>query len=255
MKIITLNTWGGLAGREALLDFFERYKDFVDVFCLQEVWSAPYEHLNGHLAATHVLDNDKILTEGVQKISAILDEHTSFFRPHHLENYGIMMLVRKDFSVLEEGEVFVHKHKGFIPEDNVGKHARNINYIKTSLNDKPLTIINFHGLWNGLGKSDSDERLEQSRNIVNFLKTIEGEIILCGDFNLLPETESLKMFKDFGLRNLIKEYNVTSTRTSHYKKPLKFADYIFVSKGLNVKDFQVLPDEVSDHSPVLVEIE
>jgi hypothetical protein len=61
MKIINLNTWGGMAGKETLLDFFRAQKDSIDAFCLQEMWSAPYEHLNGELAATHVLDNDQIL--------------------------------------------------------------------------------------------------------------------------------------------------------------------------------------------------
>jgi hypothetical protein len=46
--------------------------------------------------------------------------------------------------------------------------------------------------------------------------------------------------------NLVKDYNVTSTRSSHYPKEEKFADYIFVSKDIEVKDFKVLPDEVND---------
>lgn len=35
----------------------------------------------------------------------------------------------------------------------------------------------------------------------------------------------------------------------------KHADYAFVTKGLNVLDFKVLPDEISDHSPLLIEVE
>ena len=37
MKIITLNTWGGRAGEERLLDFFNTHKDDTDIFCLQEI--------------------------------------------------------------------------------------------------------------------------------------------------------------------------------------------------------------------------
>jgi endonuclease/exonuclease/phosphatase family metal-dependent hydrolase len=255
MKIITLNTWGGRAGKEKLLSFLAEHKDTIDIFCFQEIWSAPYEHLDGHDAGGKKINNEETMVYGMQEISKLLSNHRSYFHPHHLENYGLMMLVDKEVVVQEKGEVFVHKHKGYVPTGDVGRHARNIQYVKTIFNGLPMTIINFHGLWNGMGKGDSDERLEQSKNILNFLKTIEGEVILCGDFNLLPETESLKMFEDFGLRNLIKEYNMTSTRTSYYQKPDKFADYIFVTKGLNVKDFKVLPDEVSDHSPLLVEIE
>ena len=71
-----------------------------------------------------------------------------------------------------------------------------------------------------------------------------------GDFNLLPETQSIKKLESIGLRNLIKEYGVTSTRTAHYTKLEKYADYMFVSRDIEVADFKVLPDAVSDHSPL-----
>ncbi|MCX6712734.1 MAG: endonuclease/exonuclease/phosphatase family protein, partial [Candidatus Vogelbacteria bacterium] len=101
---------------------------------------------------------------------------------------------------------------------------------------------------------DTLERLEQSRKIKAFMDSVDSPKILCGDFNLLPDTESLKIIEG-GLRNLIREYGVTSTRTSFYTKPDKFADYVFVSPEIKVVDFKVLPDEVSDHSPLLLEFE
>jgi len=48
---------------------------------------------------------------------------------------------------------------------------------------------------------------------------------------------------------------VSSTRTSFYTKPEKHADYAFVTKGISVTDFKVLPDEVSDHAPLLIEVQ
>ena len=55
------------------------------------------------------------------------------------------------------------------------------------------------------------------------------------------------------MRNLIAEFGITSTRSSLYTKPLRFADYMFVSNGIEVKDFKVLPDEVSDHLALYLE--
>jgi exonuclease III len=253
MKLITLNTWGGRAGKERLLSFFDKYKNEIDIFCLQEIWSAPYEHLEGHSAGGLSIDHEQIMVYGMQEISELLSDHSNFFRPHHLDNYGLLTLLNKKINITEEGEVFVYKHKGYIPEGDVGKHARNIQYVTFELNDHPVTVINFHGLWNGGGKTDSEDRIKQSENILKFIKEIKGECILCGDFNLLPDTQSIKLFESCGLRNLIKEYNITSTRTSFYTKPEKHADYIFVSSGINIIDFKVLPDEVSDHSPLLLD--
>lgn len=254
MRIITLNTWGGRAGKENLLAFFKKYKDATDLFCLQEIWAKPHKDLCGGLAGGNVLDYSKIMVNGVKEISDELPEFVAYFHPHIADNFGLLSFVKKGYPVIKEGEEFVHKHKGYTPEDDAGNHARNIQYVTLDINGKPLTVINFHGLWNGKGKTDSEDRINQSKKILEFTKNLSGDFVLCGDFNLLPETESLKMFETSGLRNLIKEYGVKSTRTSHYTKDVKYADYIFTTKGLDVKDFRVLPEEVSDHAALLLEL-
>jgi endonuclease/exonuclease/phosphatase family metal-dependent hydrolase len=55
------------------------------------------------------------------------------------------------------------------------------------------------------------------------------------------------------MTNLVTKFGVTSTRSSHYLKEEKFADYILVSPHVEVNDFQVLQEEVSDHLPLLLE--
>jgi endonuclease/exonuclease/phosphatase family metal-dependent hydrolase len=252
MKLVSLNTWGGRAGKEKLLDFFDAHND-TDIFCLQEIWSAPYEHLEGHAAGRVSIRHENILVQGMQEISALLPDHAPYFRPHHLDNYGLMLLVKKTVKVIEEGDFFVYKERGFIPEGDVGLHARNVQYATFETLVGNRTVLNFHGLWNGGGKTDSEDRLLQSDNIIRFLETLPSPYVLCGDFNLSPTTESLKKFETFGLRNLVKDYGITSTRTSFYTKPEKFADYAFVSKEIEVKEFKVLPDKVSDHSPLYLD--
>jgi endonuclease/exonuclease/phosphatase family metal-dependent hydrolase len=79
--------------------------------------------------------------------------------------------------------------------------------------------------------------------------------VLCGDFNLLPDAGSMRIFGAAGLRNLVLEFGVTSTRTSLYPGLERFADYVLVSDGIGVRDFRVLLDEVSDHAPLLLEFD
>jgi endonuclease/exonuclease/phosphatase family metal-dependent hydrolase len=255
MKIITLNTWGGRAGKEKLLKFFEKYRD-TDIFCLQEIWSAPYQHLEGVMAGGRKLNHDEIMVYGKQEIADLLQDHVQYFHPQYKNDYGLLSLVHKKYQVINEGEVFVHLHKGYEPEaiNEIGKHARNVQYVTIERENGPVTIMNFHGLWNGNGKDDSEARLEQSDNIVSFIHTLNTPIIFCGDFNLKPDTESIKKIENTGLRNLIKENDITSTRTSYYTKPEKFADYVFISEGVNMTSFKVLPDEVSDHAPLFIEV-
>ena len=252
MKIISLNTWGGRAGREGLLVFFENHKD-VDVFCLQEVWSDSYPDLHNEVIAGLYIDQSKVMVNGMQDISGLLSTHTPYFRPHNGEHYGLLMLIKNEYVVVEEGDIFVHKERGYVPEKDVGFHARNIQYATIETPEGLRTVVNFHGLWNGGGKFDSEDRLLQSDNIIAFLKELKNPYVLIGDFNLLPETESLKKFEQIGLRNLIAKYGITSTRSRHYTKEHRFADYCFVSEGIAVTDFQVFQDEVSDHLPLYLE--
>ncbi|PIP87301.1 hypothetical protein COW81_01115 [Candidatus Campbellbacteria bacterium CG22_combo_CG10-13_8_21_14_all_36_13] len=255
MKLISLNTWGGRAGKAELLSFFEKHKD-VDIFCLQEILSAPYEKIDGQIVDEFDMGLDQTMSYGMQEISSALAGHASYFRPHYLNTYGLLMLVKKDIEVIKEGDFFVYKSSDYVPMmEDIGLHARNVQYTTVQTERGIRTFMNFHGLWDEVGKVNTKDRLIQSDKIISFLSTLPTPIILCGDFNLRPDTESIKKFEDFGLRNLIKEYGVTSTRTSYYAKPEKFADYAFVSDGVKVLDFKVLPDEVSDHSPLYLEFD
>jgi exonuclease III len=251
MNIVTLNTWGGRAGKEKLLDFFRQYRDTVDIFCLQEIWNGGHE-VRGTLAGGVVLQD--IYPELLSEIEKKLPNHELNFQPQFRDYFGLALFVRKGLKVLEYGGVFVHKEEGYEEVHDIGKHARKIQYVRIGEGDTPLTIMNFHGLWNGQGKGDSEDRILQSQRIIDFLNKQTGEVILCGDFNLTPSTKSLQMIEDSGLRNLIAEYGIVSTRTSLYPKPEKYASYVFLTHGIEVADFRVLPEEVSDHAALLVTV-
>ena len=57
------------------------------------------------------------------------------------------------------------------------------------------------------------------------------------------------------MRNLIKEYDITTTRTHYYQRKEKYADYILVSPDVTVKQFSPVDTVVSDHMPLMVEFE
>jgi exonuclease III len=249
MKLISLNVWGGVAGKEKLLDFFKSHND-VDIFCLQEVWNGGHEMI-GRKAGGRPLSEIAhwLLTD----ISATLKDHAVYFRPQFKDYFGLTMFIKKNIVVRKEGELFVYKDRGYFSEEDIGNHSRNIQYVSIDSNDGVRAVAHVHGLWNGQGKGDSPDRLLQSDNIVRFLNSVGSPYIFCGDLNLLPETESLKKIEAVGMRNLIAEFGITSTRSSLYTKPLRFADYMFVSNGIEVKDFKVLPDEVSDHLALYLE--
>ncbi len=251
MKIISLNTWGGRAGLQNLLNFLESQSD-VDVFCLQEIWNGGEDTTRKFFPDEKINEVEWELFSEIQKV---LSDYTGYFRCHFFDFYGLAIFVKKGISIIEEGEVFVYKEKGYFSQQEFGDHSRNIQYIHVETKEGPRTIINFHGLWDKTGKGDTENRILQSENILQFIKTLSNPCILCGDFNLLPETQSIQIFEQQGLRNLIREYNIQSTRTSLYQKSVRFADYVFVNKEIKIQNFEVLPEEVSDHAALLLECE
>jgi endonuclease/exonuclease/phosphatase family metal-dependent hydrolase len=242
MKIISLNTWSGIV-YEPFKAFFQQYKD-VDVFCLQEIYSNAHGKEEPHPTLDMKLD----IYEQIQEWLA--DTHVGYFRPAHSDYYGQAIFVKKEIVVEEEGSIWIYENRE--PKKR-GGHSRNLHYIRVSLNDKPIVVINLHGLWNGMGKTDTEDRISQSQKIHNFIESRSEEKIVVGDFNLNPDTESLAIVEE-GMRNLIKEYGITTTRTSFYDKDSKFADYALVSSGIEVIDFKVLPEEVSDHAALYLEV-
>lgn len=241
MKLVSLNIFGGRV-HKPLLDFLKEHEN-IDFFCFQEV----YDNAEGK----EIIYLDAKLNI-YKDIEAVLLDYKGYYRPHLKDYYGLAVFVKKGINVVQEGEHYVHKNKGYIPVDHVGFHAKNIQYIKVRSNKKDIFIINFHGLWNGKGKTDTEERLNQSKKIKEFVDSLLGEKILCGDFNLLPDTKSLEILEQ-GMSNLIKVYGITSTRTSLYTKPVRYADYVLISPDIKVENFTVLPDEVSDHCPLFLE--
>ena len=245
MKLITLNTWGGRI-KEPFIEFIKSNKD-VDIFCFQEI----YEKAE-NVMKTDYPDN---MFDGHSDLIELLPNHQGYFRPSLLGVYGIAIFIKKDIPVLEEGEILIHAAKSGTVAD--GHHSRSMQWIKFKHVGVDFTVMNVHGLWNGMGKNDSPERIAQSNVIREFMDKVKTSKILCGDFNLNPDTESIKIL-EAGMKNLIKNYSITSTRTNIYfakgEKSEKFADYVFISPGIHVKDFKVMPDEVSDHSALLLEI-
>lgn len=240
MKLITLNIWGGHV-KDRLLEFISTYHK-VDFFCLQEVYHrAPYKTST---------DNNPVCLDIVDQIARKLPHHDFFFRPVVNNAYGLVMFVKKDIEIFGEGEIIIHENP-----DYPGKgptHQRNLQWLECRLQGERCMIINTHFLWNGAGKTDSPQRIQQSHRAKDFLDTVDIPKIFCGDLNLRPDTESIKVLEE-NMRNLIKDYGITSTRTSLYPKPERFADYILISRDVIVHDFTVLKEEVSDHAALQLE--
>lgn len=245
MKIMTLNLWGGRV-YEPLVAFLLKNQD-VDVFCFQEIYHNATNKPKGD-------SDENTHFELYDEIQSILKEYTGCFCPTVGDYYGIATFIKNDIKMIGSGDITIYSNPEYLGHG--GAHDRKVLWTDLETEDGNISVLNVHGLWNGRGKTDTPDRIEQSKQIRKLMDSIKGTQIVCGDFNLLPNTESISILEK-GMKNLIKEYSIETTRTSFYTRAEtsgKFADYMFTSNDTQVLDFKVLPDEVSDHAALLLEV-
>lgn len=133
--------------------------------------------------------------------------------------------------------------------------CRSIQNTILEVNSKELQIINVHGIWNK-DKIGDERTIKQSEFILSKIRD-DIPVIVVGDFNLLPNTESIKMLNN-KLTNLIDKYSIKSTRPN-FDDGLDtgniVCDYIFVNDKVKVNDFKVINTDISDHLPLLLDFE
>lgn len=245
MKLITLNTWAGRV-KEPFEVFLKSHADFTDIFCFQEIFNDLDEDISTEDYINHAEGNRHILRE----VADILTNFDVYFCPVESNVYGIAIFLKKGMEIIASGEVMLYENPSYDPSDPASDHSRKMQWVHIKNGTKDAIIMNIHGHWDPSGKSDTSNRIEQSNIINKFIETT-GNVpkIMVGDFNLLPETESIKMLEK-NFTNLITKYNIPTTRTELYTGDDKHADYVFVSPEVLVEKFEALPDVVSDHVPL-----
>lgn len=118
-----------------------------------------------------------------------------------------------------------------------------------------MAIAHLHGLRDPSGKGDTPARAAQARRLAELVEqSRDGDdlSIVCGDLNLLPDSDTFRALAAVGLTDLV---GTADTRTSRYTKPTRHASYLLVSKTRAVRRFHVQRQpEVSDHAPLLLEL-
>lgn len=266
MRIICLNGWGGTLHGE-VRDYLGR--EMPDVLCLQEVVHTP--------AATKdwltYRDGDHVLAQRAnffRDVAGVLPEHVAVFCPAAqgvlwdgdeaiASQWGLATFVHARFPIIAQAQSFVHK--GFSP-DGYGEHPRSRNAHVVRLHDfergQPITIAHMHGLRDPRGKMDTRERLDQAQRLAALIQGVAqpgDRLVVCGDFNVEPNSQTFDVLAGLGLSDLVIARGYSSTRTSHYQKPGRYADYLLVNEAVDVLSFEVVEaPEISDHRPLLLQV-
>lgn len=266
LRILSLNVWGGKLHAPLIPYLVEAN---ADVLCLQEVVRSP-ETTSEWLTYR---DRDVELPQRANlfdEISTALPDHDGYFCPTsrgelcdgdsmvHAE-FGLATFVRKSLPIIRQAADFVH---GAFSPDGWGEHPRprNAHCLRVFDYDggSSITIAQMHGLRTENGKGDTPERQAQAEALMQLIGHVwpgNEKLVVCGDFNLLPDSATFAALGNLGLADLVTGRGHTDTRTSYYGKSGRFADYMLATPDVEIVGFDVVEQpEVSDHRALLLEL-
>jgi endonuclease/exonuclease/phosphatase family metal-dependent hydrolase len=262
MDILCLNGWGGTL-HEALIPYLRDAAP--DILCLQEVVHTPSADKDW----LTYRDGDHILPQRARlfaEVCAALPDHWPMFCPAAQgvlwddaasvpSFWGLATFVRRSFPVIGQVQGFVHKDYS---ADGYGEHPRSrmAHGVRVwgAAQGRAVSVLHMHGLRDLAGKHDTPERLAQAHRFADMARQLAqpgDALVVCGDFNVGPDSETLDVLRGLGLRDLVTEHGFDGTRTAQYQKPGRFADYMMVNvpeAGFDV----IRSPEVSDHCPLLL---
>jgi exonuclease III len=268
MKIISFNTFAGTVF-EPLMEFITTHAPTTDVFCFQEILK--------DIGSKHLTTKSGMRANLLEEITARLPDFQAYYAASQdgfetsvdLDlgvQLGITIFVKKTHTVTESGDFFIYRSfNSYVPPD-FSTLPSNAQFVQLMIDNQPLVICNVHATSQPGSKLDSPDRLVQSQKILDALSKLPGEKIIMGDFNLLPNTESIRMFSQAGYQDLVSDYKITSTRGSMNKKLhpefgqgkygfQEYSDFTFATPGVKVTSFEVPDLPLSDHLPMILNVE
>ncbi|HLD19848.1 MAG TPA: endonuclease/exonuclease/phosphatase family protein [Patescibacteria group bacterium] len=253
MKIIQLNIWGGRYVKEAVA-FFKQ--ECADIICLQEVTSGIFTKAeSADVAGSDVYEYVKkeLGYDGVFEkcFSAEIDGKVSHRGNAIFSRYSLKDVYTEfydypftRFDMNMEGREYAHTQ----PQNFISAH------ITTPIGE--LRVMCTHMAWSRVCE-DTERRIGQTRKIMAYLESVPDEpTILCGDFNIHPQSESLRIFKSYFANPGEGSIKNTLNPSVH---PVFFngdhpngltVDYI-LTHGLNIEFIHSPVFTISDHLPVV----
>jgi len=255
MRLLSLNLWGGRQGN-LLFDYLKQQAATTDIFCFQEVFSTQSEIKNYKSARINLFGELCSLLTGYQPLFSKTYTGWVDRQPVGFEvAEGQAMFVKKPIAIREHGQIYIHGSEITQITPDFTNEPKDLQYQILNFGGGDFMIANVHGMWHPGEKLDTPQRLEQSKKIRALTDSFAGPKIVCGDFNLMPGTASVKILEE-NLVNLIKQYNITNTRNEvswkEFGTKQHFADYTFVSPEVKVTSFEVPYNLVSDHLPLVL---
>ena len=165
---------------------------------------------------------------------------------------------KSKFKITKGQNIFLQNHFTYTTDRSKwpDEDYRAVLVTDLKIGNKQLRVLNYHGIWTR-DKQGNEKTLKACKMINNLALEAESEVVICGDFNLFPDTPSMKLFNK-NYTSLVDKFNVKTTRPSSNelsKLERNVVDYIWVSKGIKINSFEVVLNDISDHLPLVLNFE
>lgn len=239
-----LNFWGGRL-YYPITRFFERIKP--DIFSAQEIFSEQDNRKPSMMTLEMLLDEDHQYFNAVasnKKTEVPKDQKTMCCATFTKNPYKIDSQVTIPLSMT-------------IQKDNWGRPLNNDYYsllhTKIKIPDGHLlNVLNIHNLVIFEGRMGNENATHIFKQVTKYIEKLSGPIILSGDFNLHKNASSLESLKTIGLQNLNDLYHVTEGRNEFAWKAEEIVSHIFINEEIDINDYYVADDNVSDHKALVL---
>ena len=264
MKLVSLNVALFERNNAKLADFLKNQN--ADILSLQEVVKKIDHGVDLDFVSKDVIDESSLnlkqfffapiwVLSKFEKTNFHGKEHFVFDLGGKVEfgNY-----IKSKYKILKGQNVFVQNHFTYVtdwskwPEEDY----RAVQVVDLDIGGKKIRLLNYHGIWSK-DKMETDKTKRACEIIKSLALEVDYPSIITGDFNLFPNTESISLFKP-ELISLIDQYNINTTRPATNElsdKQRNAVDYIFISHGIKVNNFEIIQSDVSDHLPLVLDFE
>lgn len=250
-KFVTLNVQHGGKLMDNIIEFIKEEKP--DILFLQEAQES-----------NDLTDTRRFNTN--QELQKQLLFPYYLFAPHYevvvkgirvlhgnaiLSNYPLRMLGQIYFDSFFERV----DHSAMDEAGDYSKLPHSMLSAEASIANYKINLFNVHGVWDKHGK-DTNRRLKMSNTIVEQVRN-KPNSILAGDFNLNPDTQAVRNIEKY--LTSVFGFSLESTFNMKHKTDVGFAtavvDQIFVSETFNVLSKRCPAVDISDHLPLICELE
>jgi endonuclease/exonuclease/phosphatase family metal-dependent hydrolase len=251
MKIVSLNLWNGGRLFSAVQDFL--LQQAADIYFLQEAYDGKDPQFEERF-------------QTVELLKKAFPQHHAYFAPVYLDtrekegNIGDGQLLLSRYPFTEQKNIFLDLPFAAYDQDGTNDFSTfpsTIQKVIVDIEGKETTLINVHGPVNLNGEEANPRRQKMLEAI---LSELGPSSIVAGDMNAKPTNPVIQSLEKHITSVFARELTTTfNTKRKNLEKFPGYAtspvDMVFITSDFIVLRKEVPQVDVSDHLPVVVELQ